>query len=179
VVAGLVISASGAAAHDIWSNLIRGGREDERSEAIVARIAAFAIGAFAIVLTVIAGSGFNVAFLVGLALSVAAAANFPALLLALNWRRFNTTGAVLGITLGLVGSLVCIILSPAVWPGPDSEGSPYPWDYPTLVAMPLGFLGCWVGTMIGQTGAAGERSFAEMSVRSETGLGAEAGGAPG
>ena len=35
-------------------------------------------------------------FMVGLAFAVAASANFPALLLALTWRRFNTSGAVTG-----------------------------------------------------------------------------------
>ena len=65
------------------------------------------------------------AFLVGLALSVAASASFPVLLLSLTWRRFSTTGALAGIAFGLVTSLVLIVMSPAVWPGPDGEGSPF------------------------------------------------------
>ena len=59
----------------------------------MARIAAFAIGVIAIIIAVIGGSGLNVSFMVGLAFAVAASANFPALLLALTWRRFNTTRA--------------------------------------------------------------------------------------
>ena len=46
---------------------------------------------------IIGGSGLNVSFMVGLAFAVAASANFPALLLALTWRRFNTTGAITGV----------------------------------------------------------------------------------
>ena len=42
VVAGLVIAASGAIAHDLWANL--SGREDEESERKVARIAVDALG---------------------------------------------------------------------------------------------------------------------------------------
>ena len=38
--------------------------------------------------------------------------------------------------------------------------------------MPLGFIGCWLGTMLSSEPAA-ERSFDELYVRSETGLGAE------
>jgi Na+(H+)/acetate symporter ActP len=53
----------------------------------------------------------------GLVYSLAASTNFPVLVLALGWRRFSTTGAVLGVTLGLVSSVVLIILSPMVWPG--------------------------------------------------------------
>ena len=97
VVAGLVISASGAVAHDVWSNVIRKGRDSEHEEVYVARIAAAAIGAIAIAIAIIGGSDLNVSYMVGLAFAVAASANFPALLLALTWKRFNTTGAVAGV----------------------------------------------------------------------------------
>jgi cation/acetate symporter len=97
VVAGLVISASGAVAHDVWSNIVRHGRDSEHEEVWVAKIAAVAIGAIAIGIAIIGGEGLNVSFMVGLAFAVAASANFPALLLALTWRRFNTTGAVVGV----------------------------------------------------------------------------------
>ena len=83
VVAGLVLSASGAVAHDIWSSIIRKGKESEHEEVVVAKIAAFGIGAIAIAVAMIGGSGLNVSFMVGLAFAVAASANFPALLLAL------------------------------------------------------------------------------------------------
>ena len=92
VVAGLVLSASGAVAHDIWSNIVRKGQDSEHEEVLVARIAASSIGAIAIVIAIIGGEGLNVSFMVGLAFAVAASANFPALLLALTWRRFNTAG---------------------------------------------------------------------------------------
>jgi cation/acetate symporter len=172
VVAGLVISASGAVAHDVWSNIVREGRDSEHEEILVARIAALAIGAIAIVIAIIGGSGLNVSFMVGLAFAVAASANFPALLLALTWRRFNTTGAVVGVLVGVVSSIGLVILSPGVWPGPDSEGSPWPLANPGIVSIPLGFLGCWLGTVLSREARA-ERTFDELYVRSETGIGAE------
>jgi cation/acetate symporter len=174
VVAGLVISASGAVAHDVWSNIIREGRDSEHEEVYVARIAAFAIGAIAIAIAVIGGAALNVSFMVGLAFAVAASANFPALLLCLIWRRFNTAGAVTGVIFGVVSSIVLIIVSPKVWPGPDSEGSPIGWTLanPGIVSIPLGFIGCWLGTML-TTESKAERTFAELHVRSETGIGAE------
>src|SRR4051812_12775904 len=94
VVAGLVLSASAAVSHDIWSYIVRKGKESDREEVVVARIAAVSIGVLAIAVAVIGGEGLNVSFMVGLAFAVAASANFPALLLALSWRRFNTVGAV-------------------------------------------------------------------------------------
>jgi cation/acetate symporter len=172
VVAGLVISASGAVAHDVWSNIVRDGRDSEHEEILVARIAALAIGAIAIAIAIIGGSGLNVSFMVGLAFAVAASANFPALLLALTWRRFNTTGAVVGVLVGVVSSIGLVIMSPGVWPGPDSEGSPWPLANPGIVSIPLGFVGCWLGTVLSREARA-ERTFDELYVRSETGIGAE------
>ena len=122
VVAGLVISASGAVAHDVWSNVVRRGHDSEKEEVWVAKIAAVGIGAIAIAIAVIGGEGLNVSFMVGLAFAVAASAIFPALLLALSWRRFNTTGAVTGVLVGVFSSIALVIISPTVWPGADSEG---------------------------------------------------------
>jgi cation/acetate symporter len=169
VVAGLVLSASGAVAHDLWANVAR--RDRATNETLVARLAAAGIGAVAIVITLVAGPDFNVAFLVGLALSVAAGANFPALLLALTWRRFTTAGAIAGITAGLVTSLVLIVLSPSVWPG-GAASAPYPVEYPTLIAIPVGFLACWLGTVLSSERGT-DPSFEELQVRSQTGLGSE------
>jgi len=176
VVAGLVISASGAVAHDVWSNVVRRGQDSEREEVWVAKIAAVAIGAIAIVIAIIGGEGLNVSFMVGLAFAVAASANFPALLLALTWRRFNTTGAVLGVLFGVISSVGLVIISPTVWPGPDSEGALdwYTLTQPGLISVPLGFIGCWLGTMLSREPEA-EAKFDELYVRSETGLGAEEG----
>src|SRR3954463_4020508 len=178
VVAGLVISASGAVAHDVWSNIVRKGKDSEHEEVHVARIAAASIGAIAIFIAIIGGEGLNVSFMVGLAFAVAASANFPALLMALSWRRFNTAGAVTGVLFGVVSSIVLVIVSPKVWPGHDAKGgalSFYDLANPGIISIPLGFLGCWLGTML-STERGNEREFDELYVRSETGLGAEKAG---
>jgi cation/acetate symporter len=175
VVAGLVLSASAAVSHDVWSNVVRKGRDSEHEEVWVARIAALTIGGIAILIAVIGGSGLNVSFMVGLAFAVAASANFPALLLALTWRRFNTVGAVTGVLFGVTSAIFLVIVSPKVWPGADTEtGSPIGWTLanPGIVSIPLGFVGCWLGTMLSSERGA-ERTFHELYVRSETGLGAE------
>ena len=177
VVAGLVISASGAVAHDVWSNIVRHGRDSEREEVWVAKIAAVAIGAIAITIAVIGGEGLNVSFMVGLAFAVAASAIFPALLLALTWRRFNTSGAVTGVLFGTLSSIALVIISPTVWPGPDSEGGAlgfYDLANPGIISIPLGFIGCWLGTVLVRERRT-ERTFDELYVRAETGLGAEVG----
>src|SRR5207247_89835 len=93
-------------------------RHDHARRRRGARAAALGLGVLAIVASVLAGQTFNVSILVGLAFAVAASANLPALVMALFWPRFNTTGAVAGVLGGLLVSLVMIVLSPPVWPGP-------------------------------------------------------------
>jgi cation/acetate symporter len=175
VVAGLVLSASGAVAHDIWSNVIKGGRASEQSEVWAGRVAAVSIGAIAIAIAIIGGEGLNVSFMVGLAFAVAASANFPALLMALTWRRFNTTGAITGVLFGVISAIFLVIISPKVWPGADAEGGLFGWydlANPGIISIPLGFLGCWLGTMLSREREP-EQPFHELYVRSETGIGAE------
>jgi cation/acetate symporter len=175
VVAGLVLSASAAMSHDVWTNIVRRGQSSSREEVYVARIAALSIGAISIVIAILGGAGLNVSFMVGLAFAVAASANFPALLLAPTWRRFNTTGAVTGVLFGVVSAIFLVIVSPKVWPGADSDtGSPVGWTLanPGIVSIPLGFIGCWLGTVLSKEHGA-EHTYHELYVRSETGLGAE------
>src|SRR5207244_3085726 len=98
VVAGLTISASTSFAHDFYTNVIHHGRERRPGEEVrVARLAAFVVGAVAILVAILLGPTANVAFLVALAFAVAASANLPVIVLSLFWRRFNTSGAVTGL----------------------------------------------------------------------------------
>ncbi len=169
VVAGLVISASGAVAHDVWSNVVRKGHDSEHEEVYVARIAAAAIGAIAIAIAIIGGETLNVSYMVGLAFAVAASANFPALLLALSWRRFNTTGAVTGVLAGVITSIGLVLVGPDVRSDPLIE-----LTQPAIISVPIGFLGCILGTLLSRRETKSTRGFEELLVRSETGLGAEA-----
>jgi cation/acetate symporter len=175
VVAGLVISASGAVAHDVWSNVIRKGRDSEKEEVWVAKVAAIVIGVLAMALALIGGAEFNISVLVGLAFCFASSVTFPALLLALWWREFNTMGAVVGMLSGLLSSTVLIILSNPVWPGATSPLGSLALDNPAIFCIPIGFLGCFLGTKLSSE-RGNERQYDELLVRSETGLGAEAAG---
>jgi cation/acetate symporter len=115
-----------------------------------------------------------------MAFTIASSVTLPALLFALFWRRFNTTGAIVGMLGGLIASLGLILLSVPVWPGPDSEGSPLgelALDVPAIFSVPVGFLACWLGTMLSSEPEAARR-FDELYVRSETGFGAEGAAEP-
>lgn len=52
------------------------------------------------------------------------------------------------------------------------ERSPIPLANPAIISIPAGFLACWIGTMLGKERDA-ERSYRELHVRAETGIGAE------
>jgi cation/acetate symporter len=171
VVAGVLMAASGAAAHDVYGTVLRKGQSTDRQEIVAGRIAVAVIGAIGAVIAIIAGPTFNVQLLVGMTFAVAASANFPVLLLALSWRRFNTMGIVFGIVFGLVSSIVLIILSPMVWS--PKTAAPFPLGNPAIVSIPIGFLGCFIGTWLGRHEQLGLDSFDEVRVRSTTGLGSE------
>ena len=125
----------------------------------------------AIVIAIIGGADLNVSYMVGLAFAVAASANFPALLLALTWRRFNTTGAVTGVAVRSDQ----LDRAGADRPRRGGSDSARRAPQPGIISVPLGFLGCFVGTMLTRKEEVAERSFDELYVRSETGLGAEQG----
>jgi cation/acetate symporter len=187
VVAGLTISASTSFAHDFWTNVIHHGTERKPGEEVlVARVTAFVVGAIAITLAILLGSKANVAFLVGLAFAVAASANLPVIVLSLFWKRFNTSGAVCGLAAGLVASLALIVVSPSLMTidPPTVTGAArhlfqhkplFPLENPGIVSIPLGFLGAIIGALLIREPAA-EAKFAELTVRANTGLGAEKAG---
>src|SRR5256714_5551978 len=124
VVAGLTLASSSSVAHDLYANVVRKGRTNERDEVTVARYAALVIGAVAIVLGIFA-RGLNVAFLVAVAFAIAASANLPAILFSLFWKRFNTRGAVWGIYGGLLPAGVGVALPPR-WLGRGAQFPPRP-----------------------------------------------------
>jgi cation/acetate symporter len=168
VVSGLTLSTSGAIAHDFYVNWLKGGHIDEKQQVRVARLSSVAIGVLAIALGIFA-QGVNVAVLVILAICVAASANFPVLVLSLFWRRFNTGGVVGGMFVGLVSSVALAMLGPAVR-GADAI---WPLVNPTIVSMPLGFLGAILGTFLTGRDPVNEARFDEVSRRVHTGVAAE------
>ncbi|WP_425547364.1 solute symporter family protein [Actinomadura vinacea] len=183
VVAGLTLASSSSFAHDLFANVFKRGKATERDEVRMARIAALAIGAVAIVLSIFA-RGLNVAFLVALAFAVAASANLPTLLFSLFWKRFNTAGAVAGIYGGLISAVALVMCSSIAWGGksdtlpkgnPDALFSetivaPFPMQNPGLISIPLGFLCAYLGTVLSKEKT--DEKFAELEVRALTGTGA-------
>lgn len=139
-VAGLIVAASGAVAHDFMDRFLN-MRMDDRSKVKAGKISALGVGALAILLGILF-KGVNVTFLVGLAFAVAASANLPSILMLLFWKRTTAAGITASIYTGIVSSLLLIMFSPDLYKlyGLDPAGAPVPFSNPGIVSIPLSFL---------------------------------------
>jgi cation/acetate symporter len=137
----------------------------------------------AIGIAIVLGPTANVAFLVALAFAVAASANLPVIVLSIFWRRFNTLGAVSGLTVGLLASIGLILIGPSLMgiDPPTVTGAArhliqakplFPLENPGILSIPLGFIGAILGTLVSNEPSS-QLKFNELLVRSNTGLGAE------
>jgi cation/acetate symporter len=174
VVAGLTLASSSSLAHDFYANVIKRGDVTDRQEVSVARVSAVVIGAVSIVLGILARD-LNVAFLVALAFAVAASGNLPAILYSLFWKRFNTTGAVAAIYGGIISAVVLVFFSPVVSGSSTSMFAQSDWQWfplsnPGIISIPVGFICGWLGTLL--SSERDDRKYAELEVRSLTGIGA-------
>jgi cation/acetate symporter len=152
VVAGLTLSGAAALSHDLWVNVVRGGHASPDEQLRVARLATIGLGVLAVLLG-ISFKGQNVAFMVGLAFAIAASANFPALVLAIFWRRYTTAGAVTSMLLGTITTLGLIWLSPTIQVDLlKHAGAWFPLKNPALVTMPLSFVAGIVVSLVAPRG---------------------------
>ncbi|WP_425504414.1 sodium:solute symporter family transporter [Salinilacihabitans rarus] len=105
-VAGLFITASSAAAHDIYTNLIK---EDasQREQLIVGRVAILVVGLL-VTITALNPPGL-IAELVAAAFAIAGTVFFPVFFLGLWWENTTREGAIAGMLVGLTLSFGSIL----------------------------------------------------------------------
>ncbi len=170
VVAGLTLSGAAALSHDLWVHVVRGGEAPAHEQLLVARVATVGLGVLAITLGM-AFKGQNVAFMVSLAFAIAASANFPALVLAIFWRRCTTAGAVASMVTGTVATLLLIALSPTVQVDLLGRAAAwFPLKNPALVTIPLSFVtGMLVSLVTTERGSAARYTALERQLHFGTG----------
>ncbi len=140
VVAGLTLSGAAALSHDLWVNVVRDGHATNREQLGVARVATILLGIVAVLLGIVF-KGQNVAFMVSLAFAIAASGNFPALCLAVFWRRATTTGLLASMIIGTITTLALIYLSPTIQVDIlGNTSAPFPLKNPAVITIPLSFL---------------------------------------
>jgi cation/acetate symporter len=174
VVAGLTLAGATAVSHDLYASVIKGGKANEKDEIRVSKITTLALGVLAIFLGILFENQ-NIAFMVGLAFSIAASCNFPVLLLSMYWKNLTTRGAMIGGWMGLISAVGLMILGPTIWVTiMHHEKAIFPYEYPALFSIAIAFIGIWFFSITDKSKAAeGERAlFLPQFVRSQTGLGA-------
>jgi len=173
VVSGLTLAGASAISHDLYANAFFKGKQTEKSEMFVSKIATIFLGVLSIYLGIIFQDQ-NVAFMVGLAFAIAASANFPLLFLSIYWKKLTTKGAVVGGSLGLLSAITFVILGPVVWVDILGNTTPiFPYKYPALFSMSITFLIIWIISSLDKSkqGVSEIKSFDAQYFRSQTGIG--------
>ncbi len=176
VVSGLTLAGASAISHDLYATVVKGGKANEQDEIRVSKMATVVLGIVAVLLGILFEK-INVAFMVGLAFSIAASCNFPVLLMSMMWRGMTTRGAVIGGFLGLFSALVGVIFSPAVWEatlGYPKGSAMFQIANPALFSMSIAFIGIWLFSKLDNSARAkiDRAGFDAQFVRSQTGIGA-------
>ena len=110
-----------------------------------------------------------------LAFGVAAAANFPVLILSMFWKGLTTRGALFGGYGGLVSAVTLVVLSKSVWVDVLHNPAPlFPYGQPALFAMPVAFLLAYIFSKTDSSARAKLEidAFEDQYVRGQTGFGA-------
>jgi cation/acetate symporter len=174
VVSGLALAGASAISHDIYARVIMKGQASEASEIRVSKIATIVLGMVAIVLGILFEK-MNIAFMVGLAFGVAAAANFPVLILSMYWKGLTTKGALVGGYSGLISAVLFVLFSKSVWVDVlGNAAALFPYTQPALFAMPIAFLSAIVFSKMDASARAKQEieAFEDQYVRAQTGYGA-------
>jgi cation/acetate symporter len=173
VVSGLTLAGASAISHDLYANAFLTGKNNEKTEMKVSKIATIFLGILAVFLGIIFEEQ-NVAFMVGLAFAIAATTNFPILILSIYWKNLTTRGAVIGGAAGLFIVILLVILGPVVWVDIFGNNEAiFPYKYPALFSMIVTFLGIWFFSKTDKTknSMAEKKLFESQYFRSQTGVG--------
>ncbi|WP_288132361.1 cation acetate symporter [Accumulibacter sp.] len=174
VVSGLALAGASAISHDIYARVIRKGQATEKEEIRVSRYATIGLGMLAIVLGILFEK-MNIAFMVGLAFGVAAAANFPVLILSMYWKGLTTRGALWGGYGGVTSAVLFVLFSKSVWVDVlGNKAALFPYTQPALFAMPIAFIFAYIFSKsdTGPRSKLEKEAFEDQYVRAQTGFGA-------
>jgi cation/acetate symporter len=155
-VAGLIVAASGAVAHDLLAGCLRLDMSDYHKVRAAKTTAVF-VGVAAILLGILFAR-MNVNYLVGWAFSVAASANLPSLVMLLFWKGTTKEGITAAIAVGMISALGWILLSGETYKdvyGLPAESALIPFSQPGIVTIPLGFLTLVVVSLFTRPGRRG------------------------
>ena len=150
-VSGLIVASSGAVAHDFIDRFLKIKMTDKK-KVTVGKIAAISVGIIAMFLGIIF-KGMNVSFLVGWAFSVAASANFPAIIMLLFWKKTTAKGIIASITVGLISAVGLILLSQKTFDEVyhlTNVRAPIQISNPAIISVPLSYIALIIVSLLSQ-----------------------------
>lgn len=136
-VSGLLIALSSAFAHDFYGVLLRPHATDKQ-KIVAAKVAVIICGALAIVVG-LAFRDANIAWMVGLAFSVAASTFFPLLVCGIWWKRMTEQGAMAGLMIGGCISAVIVI---------GKLAGAWTVEQPAIISVPAAFLAIYIVSLM-------------------------------
>lgn len=151
-VAGMILACGNSLAHDLYAHVLSRGEPPQRRELLIARLAAFAVGAPAIALAVLV-QNHGLRALIILSFSIAGSAIAPALVYSLFWRRFTRTGLVATLIGGTATAIVVTALSTTVSGTsqslfPEENFDVFPLTTSGMISIPVGFFLGWAFTFL-------------------------------
>ncbi|MCK8435521.1 cation acetate symporter [Streptomyces sp. D2-8] len=176
VVAGIALSAAAALAHDLHAHAVRRGRMSGYREVRSARWAVAAVGGLGVFLAAMA-QGRNIQSLTHLALTLAASTVLPACLYGLFWSRYNRTGLLWTVYGGVLCTTALYVCSLSFSGTPASllPGRHFHvigLQSTAVLAIPVGFLLGWAGTVVGRRARGAEEAEADVRWRERVLVGA-------
>ena len=146
------INGGSAFAHDFYNEIIRKGKSTEKRASIYGSLCIY-WGSDIIYHTCIICPNIKRSIFSIISICSCASANLPVILFTIYWKRFNTTGAISGMIVGLVSAIVLVALSPNVWNPVAGKAifvgeAIFPYTTPGIISIPLGFLAAYLGTVL-------------------------------
>ena len=142
---GLMLTISNSLSHDVYYKMIDPKAPTSR-RLFISKALLLVVAVFAAYITSLKPG--DILMLVGAAFSLAASAFFPALALGIFWKRANKTGAIVGMTSGL---LICMVYMYITYPF-FGVNAPLWWDINPISAgifgIPVGFAGVIIGSLL-------------------------------
>lgn len=137
---GLFIASSGALAHDLYATFIRKNQLSERERVLSGKISIIILAVLYGALGLLVKEA-SIGHLVGLAFCVAASTFAPIFIMGIWWRGMTEKGAIAGLLIGLLSSMIMIFFQ-------DALPVALQFKIPGLITVPLGFLSVYIVSKI-------------------------------
>ncbi len=174
VVAGLVLTAASAFAHDFYNEIIRKGKSTEKEQVSMARYASIGVAVLSIILALFAQT-LNVAFFSFVSICSCSECKLASYIIhnileALQYNRCHLWYDCWSCISYCSCSVKPKCMEPCSWKSYICREAIFPYTTPGIISIPLGFLAAYLGTVLSSKKEDAAK-FDEILVKSNTGHG--------